>query len=90
MDLHLYSLVKMKGNKLAMQKVQLQQTGKSDILVTKYERQVLSEDSESDITLLSTRLEETFSGDLTGSGVALHVRAVRTNKSDSFTYWFEE
>jgi Protein of unknown function (DUF3224) len=68
-----------------MRSHQLQQTSQSEVSVTKYERQILSEADESGVTLLSTRLEETFTGGLIGKGVALHVRTVYADKSDTFT-----
>lgn len=68
-----------------MEDTPLQYTSSSKVLVTNYERQILSNADDSGITLLSTRLEEEFSGGLTGHGVALHIRVTRQDKSDTFT-----
>jgi Protein of unknown function (DUF3224) len=53
--------------------------------LTRYDRTVLSEADESGISLVSTRLEEQFTGGLVGRGVAGHLRITHPDGSDTFT-----
>jgi hypothetical protein len=62
-----------------------QSTSESTVVVTGYDRKVISEADDSGITLVSTVLHERFSGSLTGTGVADHVRVLRPNGDDTFT-----
>lgn len=62
-----------------------QTSGESTVTVTGYERTVVSEADDSGVTLVSTLLHERFSGSLTGTGVADHVRVLRPGGVDTFT-----
>lgn len=62
-----------------------QSSSNSTVVITGYERTVISELVDSGITLVSTLLREEFSGGLSGTGTAEHVRVMHANGDDTFT-----
>jgi hypothetical protein len=62
-----------------------QSSSESTVVVTGYDRTVVSEPDDSGIALVSTVLREEFSGGLAGTGTAEHVRVAHANGDDSFT-----
>jgi len=55
------------------------------VVVTRLDRQQVSPADDSGISVVSTRMEEQFTGGLVGHGVAEHVRVTRPDGSDTFT-----
>jgi hypothetical protein len=53
----------------------------SDVAIIRYNRDVCSRSEESELTIVQTKLEEAFSGDLEGVGHATHLRLERPNGS---------
>ncbi len=53
----------------------------SDVAVTRYDRDVRSKTDASGLSIVETRLEEAFTGDLVGVGHATHLRVERQNSS---------
>jgi hypothetical protein len=62
-----------------------QSSSASTVLITGYDRTVISEPDDSGVALVSTVLREEFSGGLAGTGVAEHVRVMQANGDDTFT-----
>jgi hypothetical protein len=57
----------------------------STVEVLSYGQATISEADESGIALVETDLTERFTGDLTGAGVARHLRVRRADGTDTFT-----
>jgi hypothetical protein len=62
-----------------------QHTSESRVLVTGLDRRQVSPADDSGISLVSTRMQEQFTGGLVGQGIADHLRVTRPDGSDTFT-----
>jgi Protein of unknown function (DUF3224) len=62
-----------------------QHTSESRILVTGLDRRQFSPADDSGVSLVSTHMEEQFTGGLVGHGMAEHLRVTRPDGSDTFT-----
>jgi hypothetical protein len=62
-----------------------QHTSESRVLVTGLDRRQVSPADDSGVSLVSTRMQEQFTGGLVGHGIAEHLRVTRPDGSDTFT-----
>ncbi len=62
-----------------------QYTSESRVLVTGLDRRQVSPADDSGVSLVSTRMEEQFTGGLVGHGIAEHLRVTGPDGSDTFT-----